>query len=74
MTRPKNPDAAEKEARLQEAITAVQKAEHTCHSAHIAFDIPHHTLYSHVKENRKLHNLAHKKDQILTHVEEKELV
>ena len=61
MTHPKNPDTAEKEAWLQEAITAVQKDEHTCHSAHIAFDVPHHTLYSHIKENRKPHNLAHEK-------------
>ena len=74
MTRPKNPDAVEKEARLQEAIIVIQKDEHTCHSTHIAFDVPHHTLYGHVKENRKPHNLAHEKDQILTHVEEKELV
>lgn len=35
MTRPKNPDAAEKEARLQEV-----NGEHTYHSAAIALDVP----------------------------------
>lgn len=74
MTRPKNPDAAEKEARLQEAITAVRKGEHTCHSASIAFDVVRRTLYGRVKENRKPYNQAHERDQNLTHVEEKELV
>jgi hypothetical protein len=74
MTRAKDPDAPEKEARLQEAIAAVLKGEHTCHSAAIAYDVPRRTLYGRVKENRKPCNQAHKRDQNLTHAEEKELV
>ena len=74
MTRAKNPDTADKEARLQEAITAVQNKEHTCHSAAIAFNVPCRTLYGRVNENRKACNQAHESDQVLTHVEEKELV
>src|SRR5271168_4352231 len=74
MTRPKDPDAAEKEARLQEAITTVLNHEHTCHSAHLAFNVPRRTLYARVHENVKPHNQAHEKDQNLTYAEEKLLV
>jgi helix-turn-helix, Psq domain len=74
MTRRKNPLAAEKEAQLQLAITAVLNNEHTCHSAAIAFAVPRRTLYYRVKENRKPRNQAHESEQILTHTEEKELV
>ena len=74
MTRRKNLATAEKEAQLQLAITAVLNGEHTCHSAHIAFGVPRRTLYYHMKENRKPCNQAHKREQILTHAEEKELV
>ena len=37
MTRAKNPLAAEKEARLQDAIAEVAKNERTCYSAASAF-------------------------------------
>jgi helix-turn-helix, Psq domain/Tc5 transposase DNA-binding domain len=74
MTRPKNPKAAAKEARLQEAITSVLNGEHTCHSAAIAFNVPRRTLYDRVNGNKKRHNQAHEHDQNLAHAEEKELV
>jgi helix-turn-helix, Psq domain/Tc5 transposase DNA-binding domain len=74
MTRPQNPNAAEKEARLQEAITAVLNGEHTCHSAAIVYNVPHRTLYDRVRGNQKPRNQAHECDQNLTHAEEKELV
>ena len=74
MTRPKDPEAAAKEARLQEAIASVHNGEHTCHSAAIAFGVRRRTLYGCVNENRQPPNLAHENDQILTHTEEKELV
>ena len=74
MTRPKDPNAAEKEARLQEAITAVLNEEHTCHSAAIAFNVPRRTLYGRINNNRKPRNQAHERDQNLTQAEEKELV
>jgi DDE superfamily endonuclease/Tc5 transposase DNA-binding domain/helix-turn-helix, Psq domain len=74
MTRPNNPNAAEKEARLQEAIAAVLNDKHTCHSAAIVFNVPRRTLYDRVKGNKKPRNQAHEPDQNLTHAEEKELV
>src|SRR5271170_8313163 len=74
MTRPKNSNATEKEAQLQEAITAVLNDEHTCHSAAIIFNVPRRTLYDRVKGNKKPRNQAHELDQNLTHTEEKELV
>src|SRR5271169_1719924 len=74
MTRPKNPDAAENEAKLQEAAAEVLAGKHTCHSAAIAFDVRRSTLYDRVKYGKKPRNQAHEDDQNLTHVEEKELV
>ena len=74
MTRPKNKLAAEKEAQLQLAIAAISNREHTCHSAAIAFDVPHRILYNHITGNMKSHNQAHESDQNLTHAEEKELI
>ena len=74
MTRPKNPAAIEKEARLQEAITAVLKKKHTCNSAANAFNVPRRTLYHRVKENMQSRNKAHEDKQLLSHAEEKELV
>ena len=74
MTRPKDPHAAEKEAQLQKAITAVQNGEHTCHSAAIAFNVTRRTLYARINQNAKPRNQAHESEQNLTHVEEKELV
>ena len=74
MTYPKNKDAAEDEAELQEDATEVLAGKHTCHSSDIAFDVPHSTLYYRVKYGKKPQNQAHEDDQDLTHVEEKELV
>ena len=72
MTGRKNPKTAEKEARLQEALTSVLNKEHTCHSAAIAFNVPHNTLYERIK-GRLSRNKAQEVNQVLTHVEEKEL-
>ena len=74
MTRPKNPEAAEREARLQEAITAVLNNEYTCHTAATVFNVPRRTLYDRVKGNKKPRNQAHEPNQNLTHMEERELV
>lgn len=74
MTRPKNPLAAEKEARYQEAIAAIRKGQHTCHSAAIAFNLPRSTLYTRVNGGIQPRNLAHESEQILSHAEERELV
>jgi hypothetical protein len=70
----KNPEATDNEARLQEVIATVLNKEYTCYSAAIAFNVPRQALYYHVKGTRKACNQAHKHNQILTHVEEKELV
>ena len=45
MTRRKNLEAIEKEARLQEAITAVQNKEYTAYTTAAAFNVPSRTLY-----------------------------
>jgi len=74
MTRPKNQAAAEKEARLQEAIAAVKDNSYTCHAAAKVFNVPRRTLYDRVNGGKKPRNLAHERDQNLTHDEEKELV
>ena len=50
------------------------KSEYTCNFSAIAFNIPLHILYDHIKENRKAYNQAYKHNQTLAHVEEKELV
>lgn len=77
MMRPKDQAAAEKEARLQEAIAAVknkQNRQHTCYSAAKAFNVPPRTFYDRVNGGKKPRNQAHERDQNLTHAEEKELV
>jgi len=74
MTRPKDLAAAEKEAQLQEAISAVKANLYTCHAAAIAFNVPRRTLYDRVNGGKKPRNLAHEGDQNLTHDEERELV
>jgi hypothetical protein len=48
MTRPKNPKAAEKEARIQEAVATVQSGQHNPNSAAIAFKVARQTLYDRV--------------------------
>ena len=73
MTRPKNQEAIEKEARLQEAMAAVLAKKHTAASAALAFNISRSTLYDRL--NGKLpRNKAHETEQLLSHAEEKELV
>ena len=74
MTHPKSHGAAEKEALLQEAITAVKNGQYTCHTAAKEFGVPRRTLYDCVNSGKKPRNLAHERDQNLTHAEEKELV
>jgi Tc5 transposase DNA-binding domain/helix-turn-helix, Psq domain len=73
MTRPKLQALIEKEARLQEAVTAVRNKQHTCHSAALAFKVPRQTLYDRVK-GKPPRNKAHEAEQLLSHAEEKELV
>jgi len=74
MTRPKDQAAAEKEARLQEAIAAVKGKKHTCYSAAKEFNVAPRTLYDRINGGKKPRNQAHERDQNLTHAEEKELV
>ena len=73
MTRLTNPERVEKEARLQEAIAAVERGEKTPYRAVIDFNVQKQTLYNRL--NGKLpRNKAHEQEQILTNAEEKELV
>lgn len=73
MTRPSKPQAAEKEARMQEALAAVRSGKHNANSAASAFKVFRQTLYDRL--NGKLpRNQAHEGEQILSHAEEKELV
>ena len=74
MTCAKDLLVAEKEARLQEAITAVQNGKHTCHSTAITFEVPRSILYEQVNSRKQSRNLAHESKQILFHAEERELV
>jgi len=74
MTCAKDLLVAEKEARLQEAITAVQNGEHTCHSTAITFEVPRSILYEQVNSRKQSRNLAHESKQNLFHAEERELV
>ena len=71
MTRPKNPAAAEKKLDYQEAITAVKDNQFTCHAAALIFNVLCRTF---VNEAKKPRNLAHERDQNLTHDEAKELL
>jgi hypothetical protein len=48
---PKNPEACEQEARIQETIIAIKNKQHTTHTAAIAFNVPRCTLYRRIKEN-----------------------
>jgi hypothetical protein len=53
MIHPKNPEATDKEARLQEAIATVLNKEHTCHSTAIAFNVPIELYTTVLKELEK---------------------
>ena len=74
MTLAKNPLLIEKEARLQEAITAGLNKKHTCHSSALVFNVPRRTLYDRVNRNKTPRNKAHEQNQRLSHAEENELV
>jgi len=73
MTRPKNLQRMEKEARVQEALETVVSSQHTCSSASVAFNVPHQTLYDRMNGKPPRH-LAQEKQQVLSNAEEKELV
>src|SRR5437763_16466788 len=73
MTCPQNSTSAEKEARLQAAITAVRNKEKTASAAIRDFNIPRQIYYDRVNGKLPRH-LAHEKDQLLSHIQEQELV
>ena len=73
MTRPKEQELIEKEARLQGAMAAVSSKQHTVPSAACAFNVPRQTLSDWIIGNPP-RNKAHKTEQLLSHAEEKELV
>ena len=73
MTRPRNTKSAEKEARVQAALKAVRNKEKTASEAIRAFNVPRQSFYD--RYNGKLpRHLAHEKDQLLSHIQERELV
>src|SRR5437762_10643485 len=72
MTCPKNQEAIEKEARLQEAMAAVLAKKHNATSAALAFNVHHSTLYDRL-DGKPPRNKAHE-TELLSHAEEKELV
>ena len=63
----------EKEARLQEAVAAVNAKEHTITSAVRAFNVPRQILYDRINGKPPC-NKAHETEQLLSHMEEKELL
>lgn len=73
MTRPQTSTSAEKEARLQATITAVRNKEKTASEAICDFNISRQTYYDRLKGKLPRH-LAHEKDQLLSYMQERELV
>src|SRR5579862_2527064 len=74
MTRPKNPESTEEEARIQDAIRAIRKnSKLKLRKAARDFKVPRSTLQNHVN-GKKPRNMAHKDCMHLTHNEESELV
>ena len=73
MTRPIDKEAIQKEARLQEAMAAVQAKKYTAPAAARAFNVPRQTLYDRL-DGKLPRNKAHETEQLLSHAEEKELV
>ena len=73
MTRRIRTDRAEKEARIQEALTAVHTGQYDCFQAARKFNIPPQTLSDRMKALVSA-TLALKQRQLLSHAEEKELV
>jgi len=74
MTRPKNPDAALKEARIQGAIKGIKSGLYNSayHAAQV-LGITSSVLYARLNGTLP-RNKAHQEQQILTHAEEKELL
>jgi len=73
MTRRANPDAIEKEARLQQAIAAYKNQERTAADAIRAFNVASRTFYRRLSGIPTC-NLAHEEEQLLSHIQERELV
>ena len=59
------PNRAEKESRVQEALVAIRSGKTNCYEASKTFNVPSQTL---------AHPLAQEQLQVLSHAEEKELV
>jgi len=73
MTRRNQPNRAEKEARMQEALASVRSGQYNRSQAARTFNIPSQTLYD--RMNGALSRpLAQEQLQLLSHAEEKELV
>lgn len=73
MTRHKNPEAIERDTRIEEALAAIISGQHNCNSASVAFNVSRQTLYDRMK-GAQPRRLAQEKQQNLSHAEEKELV
>jgi hypothetical protein len=73
MTRPKKSKTTEKEVKLQAAITAYRTKEKTASQAIRDFGVPRQTFYDRLNGKLARH-LAHEKDQLLSHIQERELV
>src|SRR5437763_6910221 len=74
MTRPKNSESVETEARIQKAIQAMKKySKSKPRKAARDFDVPRSTLQNRVN-GKKARSKAHKNTMNLTHHEESELV
>ena len=73
MTCHTNPNTVKKEAQLQQAIAAYQNKEKTASDTIHDFNVPHQTFFSRLGRIAP-RNLAHEKEQLLTHIQERELV
>ena len=81
MTRRKDPESAEKEARLQQAIAEYKKQQKKSREGHKVslrrvvknFNVPHQTLKDRLDEKLP-RNKAHEQSMHLTNEEEKELI
>ena len=73
MTRRNQQNRAEKEARVQEALTSIRSGQYNCFQAARTFNIPPQTLSDRVK-GASSRSLAQEQLQLLSHAEEKELV
>src|SRR5579859_3521830 len=73
MPRSKKPKSTEKEAILQAAITAFQTKEKTASEAIRDFNVPRQSFYDRLNGKLPRH-LAHEKEQLLSHIQERELV